>query len=145
MNASVKAMSVGALLTLTACAHRGYNVQSIVIPAGYTFTHGQGDDSYTGRIVRSDGFHITFDAGTGAGWAAHPREKKEHNFLWWREMIIDGSPVWYGLRDDGPERGHWLMITFAKDGANFWAQIKSDSDIADTLAIAFTYKPRKIR
>ncbi|MFA6562491.1 MAG: hypothetical protein WCV00_11340 [Verrucomicrobiia bacterium] len=119
-----------------------YNLDSLVIPSDYKFEHGQGDDSYTGRITRADGHLITFDAGIGAGLAAHPTERTRHKFLWWREQQIGGAPVWLGIRDDGSQ-GRWLFVTFSADGANFWTQVTSEADIADALSIILTYKPRR--
>lgn len=131
------------VIALSGCSARPrYNLDLLVIPSDYKFEHGQGDDSFTGRITRADGHLITFDAGHGAGLAAHPSERTRHKFVWWREQQIGGSPVWLGIRDDGSQ-GRWLFVTFSADGANFWTQITSEADIADALSIILTYKPRR--
>jgi hypothetical protein len=119
-----------------------YNLDSLAIPSDCKFSHQMGDDSYTGRITRSDGHVITFDAGIGSGLAAHPSERSRHKFTWWREQQVSGSTVWLGIRDDG-QQGRWLFVTFEADGANFWTQIQTEADIADALSIILTYKPRK--
>lgn len=119
---------------------RSYNIQSLAIPSDYILTHGQGDDCYWGRITRKDGFTIQFLAGFGACWAAHPRERERQKFIWWREQTIAGETMWLGFSDCGT-RGRWLVVTFARNGANFITRIHTESDVAEALAIIFTYKP----
>jgi hypothetical protein len=102
-------------------------------------------DSFMGILTRkSDGFTITFDVGFMAG--VHMSDSKKAKCTFYRRHSIGGIPASTGIEHvaDG------ARITTSLDydskiqraPANFWADIRKDSDIAEFMVIVTTYKPK---
>ena len=111
----------------------------------FTFTHTGTTDSFMGTLTRkADGFTITFDVGKMAG--THMHEGRKEKCTYFRKHILGGFPATTGI-EKIPD-GQQIVTTVSYDAktqrapANFWAAIHKDSDIADFLLIATTYKPK---
>ncbi len=125
-------------IAFISCSHKDpYNLSSVKLLEGYSLTQAMGDDSYTGRIWKKDGLHITFDFGVGAGLAADPSEKSKYK--WFQQQIINGHPVYFALV--GQDGDTHLFVTFSENDANFATKVSTQADVAEALAMILTYKP----
>jgi hypothetical protein len=111
----------------------------------FVFKHTGTIDSFRGTLTRtSDGFAITFDVGLMAG--VHMSDSNKAKCTFYRRHSIGGR-----LASTGIERiadGQRITTTIDYDSktqrapANFWADIRKDSDIAEFLLIVTSYKPK---
>lgn len=104
---------------------------------GYTHTRKQGYDSSVGEISKPNGITIHYDIGQMAGRFAG-RCRITNDCLWYKGQKINGREVWISLT----KAGH-ITATFPKEYANFWADTKSQEDIADFLIMILTYKVKE--
>ena len=104
---------------------------------GYTHIRRQGIDSSVGEISKPNGITIRYDIGRMAGLFAG-RCMATNECLWYKGQKINGREVWLSLTKDGR-----IYATFPKEYANFWADTKSQEDIADFLIMILTYKVKE--
>jgi hypothetical protein len=111
----------------------------------FVFRHTGTKDSFMGTLTRkSDGFTITFDVGVMAG--VHMSDSKKAKCTFYRRHNIGGIPASTGIEHVAD--GARITTTVDYDSktqrvpANFWADIRKDSDIAEFLLIVTTYKPK---
>jgi hypothetical protein len=134
------------------CAYRC----TIEAPEDFVFKRTGTPDSFMGTLTRkSDGFTITFDVGWASGMIMHESRKAKRTYL--RKHRIGGLSASTGIEDvvagqvfaNVPE-GQLIATTVNddsktkrdRDPANFWAPIRTNSDIADFLLIVSTYKSK---
>lgn len=128
-------------------AETDLDVGTIQLPDRWTEKRTGTKDSRMGEIARPDRTLVVhYDIGFSAGthMAASICQKME--CVWYREQMIDGHRASIGLvmTDAGRE----LRVTildpdlreFRRYPANFWAQVRNEEDVADTLLIAMSYK-----
>ena len=111
----------------------------------FTFKRTGTKDSFRGTLTRKiDGFTITFDVGAMAG--THMHKGKQAKCTYFREHSIGGFPATTGIEKVSNVRQIVTTVNYdlktRRSPANFWAAIQKDSDIADFLLIATTYKPK---
>ena len=115
-------------------------------PAGFHFEHTGTLDSFRGSLTReADGFTISFDIGSMAG--THMGESRQRDCTFYRSHRVSGIPAFTGIqRASAGMKITTSIYDPAHPGtpapANFWADIKSESDIADFLLIVSTYMPK---
>lgn len=130
-------------VTLAALAETCDLVQgTIEVPDGYVFEKGA-TDSILGKITRkSDGFTIRFDVGGMAGIHMHDGMKAQCTY--YRTHQVNGLPAITGIESLPAGRKITISIGDAlklrESPANFWTDIRQDTDIADFLLIVTTYK-----
>jgi hypothetical protein len=100
-------------------------------------------DSFMGTLTRkTDGFTINFDVGLMAG--VHVSDSNKAKCIFYRRHSIGGRPASTGIERIAD--GQRITTTIDYDSktqhapANFWADIRKDSDIAEFLLIVTTYK-----
>lgn len=100
-------------------------------------------DSVLGKLTRkSDGFVIHFDVGGMAGLHMHDGEKAHCTF--YRNIQVGGLPAALGIKPVA--NGQRIAISMGdlvklrQSSANFWADIRNDSDIAEFMLIVTTFK-----
>ena len=101
---------------------------------GYTHIRKEGIDSRIGEISQPNGITIHYDIGQMAGLFAGSC-RATNDCLWYKAQKINGREVWISLTKTG-----LLAATFPKEYANFWADTKSQEDVADFLVMILTYK-----
>ncbi len=111
----------------------------------FVFKHTGTKDSFMGTLTRkSDGFTITFDVGFMAG--VHMSDSKKAKCTFYRRHSIGGIPASTGLESisDGQRITTSLDydLRIQRPPANFWADIRKDSDIAEFMVIVTTYRPK---
>ena len=138
-------------LILLAFSASGQNTKTLVLPKptptpvapppgdielfdGYTHTPKRGIDSRVGEISKPDGITIRYDIGRMAGLFAG-RCMANNECLWYKGQKINGRDVWLSLTKEGR-----VYATFPKEYANFWADTKSQENVADFLVMILTYK-----
>jgi len=99
---------------------------------GYVHIKGQGIDTWVGRIKKEGGLNIKYDIGRLAGeYVSHCL--RENTCVWYKEQQLKGGLVKIALTQDGT-----IIATFPKTTANFYAEVKSQEDIADFLIMILT-------
>jgi hypothetical protein len=109
---------------------------SIRLPEGYKFTHDRGTDSYVGRIHKDGGLTITTDSGAGAGELVRLQDRS--TYRWFRQIQIGGHLAYLAMHRNPDKK--ILMLTYQRTPVNFKAEIHSDADIAEFIAILSTYE-----
>lgn len=115
---------------------------TIEAPEDFVFER-RGTDSVLGKLTRkSDGFIINFDVGGLAGIHMHDGEKAKCTF--YRSHRVSGLPASIGI--EPIPNGQRITISIGDVGtlqqspANFWADIRKDSDVAEFMLIVTTFK-----
>jgi hypothetical protein len=133
-------------LAITASATT-YDVRYGTIEAseGFIFAHTGTKDSFMGTLTRkTDGFRIAFDVGWSAG--THMHEGRKAKCTYFRKHSIGGFSATTGIENVADVQQIVTTVDYdaktQRDPANFWAAVHKDSDIADFLLIATTYKPK---
>ncbi len=115
---------------------------TIEAPEDFGFEKGA-TDSVLGKLTRkSDGFIINFDVGGMAGIHMHDGEKAKCTF--YRNIRVGGLPASIGIEPIA--NGQRITISIGdvvkmqESPANFWADIRKDSDIAEFMLIVNTFK-----
>jgi hypothetical protein len=111
----------------------------------FVFKHTGTKDSFMGTLTRkSDGFTITFDVGFMAGVQMSDRKKAKCTF--YRRHSVGGIPASTGIERVTDNQRITTTIdydsTTRRPPANFWADLRTDSDIAEFMVIVTTYKPK---
>ena len=104
---------------------------------GYEHVPGCGIDTAAGDIKKEGGLTIGYDIGSLAGNAAMQYTDPKVS-EWVKTEWINGYLVYIVLTKE-----KFLVASFNKAGANFFARINSQSDIDDFLKMVLTYHPRK--
>ncbi len=111
----------------------------------FIFKHTGTTDSFMGTLTRkTDGFRIMFDVGFMAGVRMSDRKKAQCTF--YRRHTIGGLPASTGI--ERVAEGQRISTTIGYDSktqrspANFWADLRKDSDIAEFMLVVTTYKPK---
>ncbi len=129
---------------------------TIEAPEDFVFKHTGTMDSFMGTLTRkSDGFVITFDVGEMSGMIMYEGKKAKRTYF--RKHRIGALSASTGIENviagqaaaNVPE-GQRIATTINGDSnapgdrnpANFWAPIRTNSDIADFLLIVTTYKAK---
>lgn len=104
----------------------------------YEYTHEtrQGIDTQVGEIRKKDGLVIRYDIGKLAGnlTRANIGPYKEKR-VWYKRQNINDDELWIAYFNDGK-----ITATFIKASANFYAETKSQEDVADFLLTIMTYR-----
>jgi hypothetical protein len=110
----------------------------------FTFTKG-GTDSVLGTLTRkADGFTINFDVGGMAGIHMHDGNKAQCTF--YRRHVVGnlsaatGIELVNGVRRISTSIGE--IARLKQSPANFWADIRQDSDVAEFLLIVTSFRPK---
>jgi MarR-like DNA-binding transcriptional regulator SgrR of sgrS sRNA len=98
----------------------------------HKFDEFESTDTWIGKIWKEDGITITYCIGDMAGEWANP--KKQSEYLWYKEQVIDKQIIRTALTRDNE-----LRVTFPKRKANFYGTVKSQEDITEFLLIVLTY------
>ena len=106
---------------------------------GYTHVKKRGIDTSVGEIRKPGGMTIRYDIGVLAGRMAG-YDCGNGQCLWYKRQQINGKDIWIGLTKDGT-----MVATFPEIYVNFYAQIRSQEDIADFLLMIFTYGNEPVR
>jgi hypothetical protein len=136
-----KTITVGffvlALLASTGTAQSDPVPGNIRLLAGYVHRRGHGFDTAVGSIARKDGLVIEYDIGRLSGVYT---DCKDCGFidgeLWRKDQIVSGHDVRIVYT-----KSKRLVISFPETHANFYATVKSEADLADTLLMVLTYSP----
>jgi hypothetical protein len=115
---------------------------TIEAPEDFAFEKGS-TDSVLGTLTRkSDGFKISFDVGGMAG--LHMHDGKKAKCTYYRKHLVGGLPASLGIEPVGDGRRITISIgdvaKLRESPANFWADIRKDSDIAEFMFIVTTFK-----
>lgn len=104
----------------------------------YTHETRQGIDTQVGEIRKKDGLVIRYDIGKLAGnlTRANVGTYKEKR-VWYKRQTINDDELWIAYFSDGK-----ITATFIKASANFYAETKSQEDVADFLLIIMTYRSK---
>jgi hypothetical protein len=137
-----------AILSAHAVIAETYDVRygTFEAPDDFAFKHTGTIDSFMGTLTRkSDGFVISFDIGYMAG--VHMSQAKKEECVFYRAHKINDNIAFTGI--ERTNRAQIITTTIydqlgkeKRAPANFWADIKHDSDIAEFLLIVSTYKPK---
>jgi hypothetical protein len=126
-------------LALTPCALAQESaLQAFPPPGAIRLTEGfrhqrlDGIDSAVGRIWKEHGLEIRYDIGRMAGNRAAAIKGPDR--AWAMSQVVNGHPVEIVKGKDG-----WVVVTFTKDWANFYAKVGGEEDLATLLAISLTY------
>ncbi len=106
----------------------------IKLLAGYAHFQEQGIDTRVGRIKKEGGLDIEYDIGRLAGEYTNTCVRDKNACVWFKEQKLEYGIVKIALTKDGE-----IIATFPKTTANFFAQVKSQEDIADFLIMILTY------
>lgn len=98
---------------------------------GYVHETLQGKDSRVGRISKKGGMTIKYDIGKLAGNYALSQSKSAQ---WFREQRVARQLVQIAFSKEGT-----VYITFPRAAANFFASVKTPSDMADVLLMVLTF------
>lgn len=113
---------------------------TVELPSGFTSTHDQGIDSYVGHFTSPDGkLVIHYDIGIDAGVAALQPEAK---ILSSTNVTANGLAALIVIVKRGDVKQ--AIVSFPKGGpANFFAQIRNDSDfeLVKNIALSYRLKP----
>ena len=147
----MRAFRVVVLLTLVSMSMAAADVHDVgygtfEAPAEFSFQRTGTIDSFRGTLTRKgDGFKISFDIGLMAGTAMG--EFRKHDCTFYRAHRINGTPAFTGIQRSGS--GVKITTTIydpahveSPPAANFWADITSDSDIAEFLLVVSSYESR---
>lgn len=115
---------------------------TIVAPEDFGFEKGA-TDSVLGKLTRkSNGFIINFDVGGMAGIHMHDGEKAKCTF--YRNIRVGGLPASLGIEPIADAQRITIsigdVVKMQQSPANFWADIRKDSDIAEFMLIVTTFK-----
>jgi hypothetical protein len=102
---------------------------------GYTHKTLQGIDTRVGRISKKGGVTINYDIGHLAGNYAVMESKRAQ---WFRERRVAGEIVQIAFSKKGK-----VYITFPRANANFDANIKTPTEMADVLLMVLTFRDKK--
>jgi hypothetical protein len=111
----------------------------------FVFKHTGTRDSFMGTLTRkSDGFTITFDVGFMAG--VHMSDARKDKCTFYRRHSIGGIPASTGIEQIADIQRITTTVDYdtktQRPPANFWADIRKDSDIAEFMLIVSTYKSK---
>ncbi len=123
------------LVSSAAFAAAPLGLDSIRLPEGYTFKHHPGTDSYVGTIQKADGLTISMDSGLGAT----PLQRDKDKFSWFREIQFGGTHVHLAMGGTPDKR--ILFLFYPSVSVIFSAEIHSEADIAEFMALLSTYVP----
>ena len=107
--------------------------RGIKLLSGYVHIPLQGIDSWVGRIKKEGGLNIKYDIGRLAGEYVS-RCLSENTCVWYKEQQLKGGLVKIAFTED-----ETIIATFPTTTANFYAEVKSQEDIADFLLMILTY------
>jgi hypothetical protein len=118
---------------------------TVEAPDDFIFKHTGTKDSFMGTLTRkADGFTITFDVGFMAG--THMSDSKQSKCKFYRRHRIGGLPAATGIESVAAEQRITTTIDYdpknKRAPANFWADVRKDSDVAEFMLIVTTYKPK---
>ena len=102
---------------------------------GYVHETLQGKDTRVGRISKKGGITINYDIGKLAGNYAVSRSKRAQ---WFREQRVATQLVQIAFSKEGT-----VYITFPQAAANFYASVKTPSEMADALLMVLTFPDKK--
>lgn len=111
---------------------------NIELLSGYAHTPGKGIDSRVGAISKPDGLIIRYDIGRMAGEYTRKCSEVKDACLWYKSQKIGDREFHLALTKEGK-----IIATFPQESANFFAQTKSQEDIADFLIMILTYKVKE--
>jgi hypothetical protein len=130
-----------ALLLLCVAAHAAAQEAppgGIKLLLGYQHKTEQGIDTAVGKIWKEGGQTISYDIGCLAGHYADRKRLKD--FVWYKELIIDGHEARVARFKSGGFMSGILVVTFPEAAANFFATAKTEEDVADALLMLTTYR-----
>lgn len=107
---------------------------NIQLLENYLHIKAEAIDTEQGEISKPEGMKIYYQNGDVAGDHADNWCGKGE-CVWYKVQKINGCEVRLGLTKEGK-----VVARFPKDFANFYAQTKSQEDIADFLIMILTYK-----
>ena len=94
-----------------------------------------GLDSYLGTIHKDGGLTIQVDSGLGAA----PLRRDKEKYSWFREIQLGGHHA--DLAMGGTPAKRVLFLFYPSVSVIFIAEIHSDADIAEFIALLSTYVP----
>jgi hypothetical protein len=110
---------------------------------GYTHKPLQGIDSVVGRIVKDDGWIISYEIGRvskpgkpqmGGDFSDRAKLMPKTKVRWYREQTINGQPVHLAL-----SKTDTLLVSFPAKGMNFHTTIRSSEQLVDAMLMILTY------
>ncbi|MDQ2745635.1 MAG: hypothetical protein M3T96_00025 [Acidobacteriota bacterium] len=105
----------------------------------YIHERKRGVDSARGVISKKDGLVINYDIGRMAGnYANRKIVENKKNIVWQKQEKINDDDLLIAYFKDGK-----IVASFNKESANFFAETRSEKDVADFLEIIKTYNPNK--
>ncbi len=105
---------------------------------GYVHTPLQGIDTWVGRIKKEGGLNIKYDIGSLAGeYVNHCLYN--NTCVWYKEQQLKAGLVKIALTEY-----ETIIATFPKTTANFYAEVKSQEDIAEFLLMILTYDEAQV-
>jgi hypothetical protein len=108
----------------------------VTLLPGYQYHAAQGIDSRTGVIWKERGVRLSFDIGDMAGvytdcdWCGWTKGE-----TWRKEQTIGDQKVIYVFT-----KSKRLVVSFPEVHANFYATIRTESDMADVLLMLSTFR-----
>ena len=106
---------------------------------GYSHVTLRSISSRVGRISKKGGVTINYDIGDPAvNVAGNYAKRLSKHAQWFREQRVDGEIVQVEVSKKGE-----VYITFPKAGANFYASIKTPTEMADVLLMVLTFPDKK--
>ena len=108
--------------------------RGIVLLPGYrNLSSVDFEGNKTGEIVSETGLTVHYEGGFSQGFAADPT--KRSSYRWFRNHVVQGNRVYVAMTKDGE-----LRITFPWTddldqplAMNFYAEVRSDAELADVL------------
>jgi hypothetical protein len=119
------------------------NSGSVLAPTSCTNNRTGTIDSERGEL-KCGQLQIDYDIGFMAG--THVASGNKNTFNWYNEEFVNGNKICIGLKK---ENDKWkLAITIRSDAdvrsapANFWAEVKNESDAKQVITTGFSFKKK---
>ncbi len=135
-------MLVSEMISQTRCTQSSTPVPlpgNIKLLDSYVHEKRKGIDTDVGSITKNGGLEIRYDIGPLAGNATglYAMVNKD-KLLWYKGQYFNGDELWTAAFKDG-----FIMATFVKSDANFFATTKTSEDIVEFFLTIMTYVPDK--
>ena len=143
----LNAISILMLVAVYASAQQAAPRGLTLLP-GFNHEMSQGIDSASGRIWKEGGLSISYTLGASPGKAL---DLSPRNVLWTKEQVLRGHQIRVSLTQDQklavvfppkfrPVSPNTAEV-FTGTSAYFYADVKSDEDVADMLLMVLAYEP----
>ena len=132
----MKNLPLALCLLFAAVSVAAARVPDLRLLDGYQHKAEAAEDSAAGKIWKEGGITIHYDIGRLAGQCVDPARRCD--YAWFREQQVNGHTVYSARTKDGQ-----VLVTFpGAEPANFYADCRSQDDVADMLLMVLTYDPK---